>query len=316
MNGEFKRGEIYWVRDALTNGSEEAFKRPFVIVSNDKHNSKLSTIIGACLTTKVQRGPVDVFIKTTNRPSWVMCDHIVEIDKSRVMEYYCTCSQQEMGQIDDALRFSLGLGEEVSETADSVEADMYKRMYEKVLDELVKLKLELDLREKLAAVEEPPKVDVPKVVERVRRRKVAEKEKVNINTATAEEIAKALGIGLALAYMITEYRRDNGNFVDIEELRDVPELSEEFVEKYGDKIVIDSKNDQIKKNDDEIKTKVNINTATPEEIRVKTGLGRVACEEIRAYRNKNGPFQGVEELLNLRHFGAICMKRYGAMLEV
>jgi competence ComEA-like helix-hairpin-helix protein len=241
-----------------------------------------------------------------------MCDHIVEIDKSRVLDYYCTCSEEEMRLVDDALRFSLGLGGagEVGETGDRVEADMYRRMYEKVLDELVKLKLELDLSKKTCEAKELPK---PKA-------KVKREAKVNINTATAEEIAKTLGIGLTLAHMITGYRRDNGNFVDMEELRDVPELSEDFVETYGDKIIIDSKNDQIKKSNDEIEPKpigkVNVNTATPEEIRAKTGLGRVACEEIRAYRNKNGPFQGVEELLNLRHFGATCMKRYGAMLEV
>lgn len=309
MNGEILRGEVYWVRDALTNGAEEAFKRPFVVISNNKHNEKLATIIGACLTTKVQRGPVDVFVKSTSRPSWAMCDHIIEIDKSRVMEYSCTCSKQEMEMIDDALRFSLGLGEEAAETAIKVEADMYKKLYEKALDELVKLKLQLELSEKCDKLREKP---VKKVVA----------DKVNINTADAEAIAIMLDIPETTAYLITGYRRQNGNFVDIEELRDVIGLPKDFVEKYGDKITIGEENitksDEIKtkSNETEIKTKVNVNTATPGEIHEKTGLNIDVCNKIRAYRNKNGPFTKVEDLLNVARFGSGCMQKYGHLLEV
>lgn len=294
MNGKILRGEIYWVRDALTSGSEEAFKRPFLVVSNNVINEKCGFIVGASITSK-PKSETSLWcakIYALRRESWVMCDHLQEVDQSRLLEYSATCSEAEMADVDVALLWSLGLGG----------AKKHDVALEQILREVALLK---------SAFESSAKPTVETVVENVKV--------LNINAATVPEIVKELAIPEYMAYLIAGYRRENGNFVDIEELRDVPGLPENFVEKYGRKIAIEEikkNDDQIEKHDDEIKTKVNINTATPEEIRAKTGLGRVACEEIRAYRNKNGPFQGVEELLNLRHFGATCMKRYGAMLEV
>lgn len=320
MNGKFERGEIYWVRDALTNGSEEAFRRPFVVISNDRQNESRGAILGASLTTKPRNGIQYVKTKGAQRTSWVLCDSIVEIDKSRLMEYAGKLSPEEMKSVGVGLRSVLDLTDdepEVEESDDedlSFQLEMYKKLYEKALDELVKLKLQTELSEKC---EKPvKKVEAPKV-EKVTAPKVAPKvsEKVNINTADAEAIAIMLDIPETTAYLITGYRRQNGNFVDIEELKDVIGLPKDFVAKYGDKIVID----EIKKNDDKIKPTgetVNVNTATPTEIREKTGLSVATCNEIRAYRKKNGPFEKVEDLMNVPRFGNRCMQKYGHLLEV
>jgi competence protein ComEA len=48
--------------------------------------------------------------------------------------------------------------------------------------------------------------------------------RVNVNTATAEELQSLNGIGPVRAQLIIDYRRDNGPFKSIDDLRKIPEL--------------------------------------------------------------------------------------------
>ena len=62
---------------------------------------------------------------------------------------------------------------------------------------------------------------------------------VNINTATAEEIADSLsGIGLSKAEKIVEYRQTNGNFEHVDELVNVKGLGIKTIDKNRDLIVL------------------------------------------------------------------------------
>lgn len=51
-------------------------------------------------------------------------------------------------------------------------------------------------------------------------------EKININSADADELDKLHGIGVSLAQRIIDYREKNGAFVTIEEIMKVPGISE------------------------------------------------------------------------------------------
>lgn len=51
-------------------------------------------------------------------------------------------------------------------------------------------------------------------------------EKVNINTATAEELMKLPGIGETLSRAIIAYRQENGNFSHIEDIMEVSGIGE------------------------------------------------------------------------------------------
>ena len=73
---------------------------------------------------------------------------------------------------------------------------------------------------------------------------VANAAPVNINTASAQEIANALnGIGEKKAQAIVTYREQNGNFQSVEELTKVRGIGEKTVQKNQTDILLsDGKN--------------------------------------------------------------------------
>jgi competence protein ComEA len=64
--------------------------------------------------------------------------------------------------------------------------------------------------------------------------------KININTATTEELDTLPGIGPALAQRIIEYREDNGSFKSIEAIVGVSGIGEATLEKIRDLITVDN----------------------------------------------------------------------------
>lgn len=64
-------------------------------------------------------------------------------------------------------------------------------------------------------------------------------ERVNINTADAEELCKLHGIGESKAADIIVYRKKNGDFRTKEELMKVPGIKESLYEKIADRITVD-----------------------------------------------------------------------------
>ncbi len=55
--------------------------------------------------------------------------------------------------------------------------------------------------------------------------------KVNINTADAEQLATLTGIGSVKAEAIVKYRKDNGKFKNINELKEVKGIGDKIIEK-------------------------------------------------------------------------------------
>jgi len=62
--------------------------------------------------------------------------------------------------------------------------------------------------------------------------------KVNINTATAEELDALPGIGPSIAQRIIDYRTTNGPFRSIEEIKNVKGIGDITFEKLKDKITV------------------------------------------------------------------------------
>ena len=61
--------------------------------------------------------------------------------------------------------------------------------------------------------------------------------------------------------------------------------------------------------------KVDINTATAKELSVLKGIGMKKAEAIVAYRNDNGSFASVEELLKVKGIGAKILEKIKPEVE-
>ena len=68
--------------------------------------------------------------------------------------------------------------------------------------------------------------------------KPASSEKVNINSATAEQLQTLPGIGPALAKTIIEHRTKSGKFSKIEELLNVKGVGEKKFQKIKDRLIV------------------------------------------------------------------------------
>lgn len=64
-------------------------------------------------------------------------------------------------------------------------------------------------------------------------------DKVNVNTATASELQKALvGIGAKKAEAIVQYREAHGNFTAIEQLLEIQGIGKATLEKNKERIIL------------------------------------------------------------------------------
>lgn len=84
----------------------------------------------------------------------------------------------------------------------------------------------------------PVKVTEPEkdLVQEVKGEKVS--SKVNIDTATLEELDKLEGIGPSTAQKIVDHRTQNGAFVSIEQIKDVSGIGEGKFEQIKDEICL------------------------------------------------------------------------------
>lgn len=110
-----KRGEIYWVNLNPAKGSEQAGRRPVLILQNDIGNELAPTTIVAPLTTRSfhKDYPVNVNLpKGTaglKTDSTVLLSQIRTIDKARLEEKIGSLSVVSMRQVEQALKISLGM---------------------------------------------------------------------------------------------------------------------------------------------------------------------------------------------------------------
>ena len=61
---------------------------------------------------------------------------------------------------------------------------------------------------------------------------------------------------------------------------------------------------------------ININTAGAEELMTLQGVGKAYAERIIEFREKNGPFKKVEDLLNVRGIGEKTFERIKGRITV
>jgi mRNA interferase MazF len=383
-DGYFERGEVHWVKLNDAVGFEEGVGRPGVIVSANEENNVSSVVNILYTTTSRNRrnDPHTVFTRATlPRESWVLCNQIHTVDKSRLNGLRGKLTAEEMRAVDDKLEkiFDLGYVDDTAlkekdreiEARDAViaekdteigtlkarvaadkeahenellsykvELEMFRKLYERSLDQLVKMKLAADVSRKTVAathaVAEPPK-NPPKEVDPPANDASENDGKVDVNHCTITALKK-LGFSLPMARLIVSRRP----YKTVEDLKSVPGLKStqyrimepklcctpmavvpEKIPLVGDEqpdpgyevepVVVETPEEPVVA--EEPVRKVNVNTATLDEM-VAAGINKTTAQLIRAYRNKNGVFSSLEDLMNVSRCGSIWLKRHRDKLEV
>lgn len=153
-NEEIKRGDIYCVNPADPVGSEQGGGRPAIVVSNDIGNHYAPIVSVVFLTSRKKNNlPTHAAIKSSTRDSIALCEQVSTVSKERLGAYIASCSNDEMQEVDRAVAIALGLRskdgnidhpftessvESVESIAVRAELNVYKRLYDNLLQTLMK----------------------------------------------------------------------------------------------------------------------------------------------------------------------------------
>jgi mRNA interferase MazF len=113
MNKYPKRGEIWLVNWNPSRGSEQAGKRPALIIQNDVGNINASTTIVAAISASVKLYPMNVKIEAhesgLNKNSIVKTSQILTVSKLRLEKRIGELTSEKMNQVNQAIKLSLGI---------------------------------------------------------------------------------------------------------------------------------------------------------------------------------------------------------------
>ena len=157
---DVKRGDVVYIKKGgITTGSEQFADRTAVIVSNNIGNKNSECVEIVYLTTQ-KKAYLPTHTEVVARvKSTALCEQIYTVSKDRIKEYIRSCTDAEMRDIDKALAVSIGLNIEpvkvenapvenvepapvvssIDEDAIKIKAerDIYKKLYEDMLDRMV-----------------------------------------------------------------------------------------------------------------------------------------------------------------------------------
>lgn len=114
MDGQIKRGEIYYADLSPVVGSEQGGVRPVLIIQNDVGNKYSPTVIVSAITSQLGKAKLPTHIELPaekyNLPknSVALLEQIRTLDKRRLQEKVTTLSPEKMREVNKALLISLG----------------------------------------------------------------------------------------------------------------------------------------------------------------------------------------------------------------
>jgi competence protein ComEA len=128
---------------------------------------------------------------------------------------------------------------------------------------------------------------------------------IDLNSASVEDLMSIPGIGPVKAQRIVEYRRIRGKFSTVEELTNVSGIGEKTLEKISKYVTVEGVEQPFRS---EV-TKLNVNTASLEELETLPYIGEAKARAIIEYREEHGPFSSPEDLLNVPGIGEKTLER-------
>lgn len=118
-----KKGEIYYVRIPHSTGFEIQKNRPAVIVGNDLVDNAGNVLTVVFLTTSDRRPDIrsHVTVRCKGKEATALVEQMTCVDRSRIEGYAGRVSEQELGDIEAAIGWHLGIATEKT-AADGTEA--------------------------------------------------------------------------------------------------------------------------------------------------------------------------------------------------
>ncbi len=108
-----KRGEVWLVNWNPARGSEQAGRRPALVIQNDVGNEKAPTTIVAAISGSIRIYPMNVEINPPEGgldcPSIIKTSQIFTVAKKRLEKRLGRLSQDSMQDVDKAIKLSLSL---------------------------------------------------------------------------------------------------------------------------------------------------------------------------------------------------------------
>jgi mRNA interferase MazF len=105
-----RRGDVVWVALDPTRGTEIRKTRPAVVISNDSCNTHGSRVVVLPITGNVSSlYPGEARIELKGKSARVLGDQIRSVDKARLRSRLGRLRQDELRDVEDAIRITLGL---------------------------------------------------------------------------------------------------------------------------------------------------------------------------------------------------------------
>lgn len=311
-----RRGEVWWIDAGISVGSEEKMGRPGVIVSGDSWNQRYNTVNVVYTSSQVVKGdPTRPKIESLGKNSRATCNQVYTVDKSRLDRKVCELTESEMIRVAGALAVVMQIPQyrhnakpqpqpKQEEPADVValrcERDMWKGMYDKVLEMLVDQKM----KETVAQISVVQKT-VTEVIEEPKPPVVKKEEPLLVDINHCSELAlRELGLSDADVVSVIGCRP----FESVLELNCVPDLDTGWVAANEHRFVCTPVVTEGTK-------KVNINTCMPRDL-VAIGVNINTARRITSHRKRNGKFGALEDVMNVTGVGQKWLDQWIDKLEV
>lgn len=143
-----KKGEVYFLRYDHSVGVEMGIGRPVVVMSDNERSGVVNVLY---MTTSPREHfhsvqlTSDINGQPRLRTSWVICNQIHTIDKTRLENPQYMVSDEELEMIDNEVKVVLGLTLEGEDKLEKeYELDKYKRLYNRALSEIAALRVKYD----------------------------------------------------------------------------------------------------------------------------------------------------------------------------
>jgi len=108
-----KRGEVWIVNWNPSRGSEQAGRRPALIIQNDIGNEYSPTTIVAAISSSVKIYPINVEIRPPeggiNTPCIIKTSQILTVSQDRLEKRLGQINEQKLQEVNQALKLSLAL---------------------------------------------------------------------------------------------------------------------------------------------------------------------------------------------------------------